>query len=94
MVSRSIKDGLVGPGLIMARDSDRVVLWENAPGLLGRGYHGMYARYTVGRIIPWWVARPQSPPPFHPGGGYSEVTEAKQERGVSRGPAQEDWTGE
>gem|GEM_PF-4772377 len=22
--------------------------------------------YTVGRIIPWWVASPQRPPPFHP----------------------------
>jgi hypothetical protein len=23
-------------------------------------------RYTVGRVIPWRVARLQSPPPFHP----------------------------
>ena len=26
-------------------------------------------RRTVGRVIPWWVARPQSPPPFHPARG-------------------------
>src|SRR6478672_1694863 len=24
---------------------------------------------AVGRVIPWWVARPQSPPLFHPTGG-------------------------
>jgi hypothetical protein len=31
-----------------------------------RGHRETFSRYTVGRVIPWWVARPQSPPPFHP----------------------------
>ena len=26
-------------------------------------------RRALGRVIPWWVARPQSPPPFHPAAG-------------------------
>src|SRR4051794_36667175 len=38
---------------------------------VGGGHLEERPRRTVGRAIPRWVARPQSPPPFHPAGrGY------------------------
>ena len=73
---------------------------ENRPPstLVDGGALRMYPRYTVGRVIPWWVARPQSPPPFHPAGGeYRERDQRARARRIKQsvwGPAHEDPTRE
>jgi hypothetical protein len=40
--------------------------WTRPPGPAGPG--GRRHRRALDRVIPWWVARPQSPPPFHSAG--------------------------
>jgi hypothetical protein len=43
--------------------------------LRGRGPVRMHHWRTIDRAIPWWVARQQSPPPFHPAKGmYCKIS--------------------
>ena len=54
------------------RHNSGVRWWENRPlaTSVDRGrLEKMHHRGTVNRVIPWWVARQQSPPLFHPAGG-------------------------
>ena len=46
-------------------------------------------RHTVGRVIPWRVARLQSPPPFHPAGKCSLAIGGSKEEGDQQRPERE-----
>jgi hypothetical protein len=52
-------------GMAMVTDAQRRALDGNS----SRGPLGPRDRYTIDRVIPWRVARQQSPPPFDPAQG-------------------------
>src|SRR5262249_39216237 len=62
--------------------------------LVGGGPRAERSRRAVGRVIPRWVARQQSPLPFHPALGFTPRIAAEQEQGAMWSClSHEDWTG-